>query len=67
MHVYYEANNIHTKYRQGKTFTLNTIYAHLKNVSLQTAYKKYMQMAGLKSFDKESRRFREGIQVYHFV
>lgn len=46
---------------------MNTIYAHLTHVSLQTAYKKYIQIAGMQRFNKNLGRLCEATQVYHVL
>lgn len=60
---YYEDNNKYTMYRQQKTLTLNMVNARLTNSRLQTACKKYMQVAGVQSFHKVSDGSLEYIKV----
>lgn len=65
--VCYSDNTVCTKYRQRSTFKLNTIYAHLFSVSLQAAYKKYIQMAEVQRFHEDIRRLRKVLDVYHVL
>lgn len=59
--------HIYNKYRRRKTLILNKIYAHLEHVSLQTAYKEYMQMVGVQGLCKIIRRLLEELEVDHFL